>query len=149
MPNIFLVFVVIFNYIPFGRNVRAIGDNEEVARLSGINVDACKILIFVLCGLAAGMGGTLAAIRMGASTPNLCQGFELDVIASVVLIAASLSGGIGRLTGTIIGAFIMSMLTNGLNILGINAYVQQVVRGIVVIIAVILTIDRKSNKIVK
>jgi ribose transport system permease protein len=156
VPNIFLVFVavfafyyLIFNHTPYGRNIRAVGGGEEVARLSGVNVEAVKLGILVLSGFAASIGGVLSCIRMGASTPSLGTSFELDVIASVVLGGTPLTGGIGRLSGTIVGAFIMGILNNGLNVMGVEPYYQMVVKGTVVVIAVLLTIDRKRIGIVK
>jgi len=151
IPNVFLVFIFIFiiclllfDYTSFGVYARAIGGNEEVAKFSGIDVDWVKIKIFLLSGITAGIGGVLSAIRLGASSPNLGTGFELNVIGAVVLGGTALSGGTGKLLGTVIGALIMGMLNNGLNIMGVNSFIQMVVRGIVVIVAVILTIDRKK-----
>ncbi len=156
IPNIFIVFILVFiayyimfNHTPYGRNVRAVGGGEEVARLSGVNVEVVKLGILVLSGFAASIGGVLACVRMGASTPSLGTSFELDVIASVVLGGTPLSGGIGRLSGTIIGAFIMGILNNGLNVLGVEPYYQMVVKGVVLILAVVLTIDRRRIGIVK
>lgn len=151
VPNVFLIFIfvfiiclLLFDYTSFGVYARAIGGNEEVARFSGIDIDWVKIKIFLLSGMTAGIGGVLSAIRLGASSPNLGQGFELNVIGAVVLGGTALSGGTGKLIGTVIGALIMGMLNNGLNVIGVNAFIQMVVRGIVVIVAVILTIDRKK-----
>ncbi|MDD5017618.1 MAG: ABC transporter permease [Eubacteriales bacterium] len=156
VPNIFIGFIVVlavtyilFNYTVFGRNARAIGGNEEVAMLSGINLKKNKILIYLLSGLTSGIAGVFAAIRLGAAAPALGNGYELDVIAAIVLGGTLLSGGIGRLLGTLIGGLIMGTLANGMNMAGISAYYQQFIRGLVVIIAVVLTIDRKNIKFVK
>jgi ribose transport system permease protein len=156
VPNIFLGFIVVFavtyimfNYTVFGRNARAIGGNEEVAMLSGINLGKNKILIYLLSGTAAGIAGVFAAIRLGAAAPALGNGYEMDVIAAIVLGGTLLSGGIGRIIGTLIGGLIMGTLANGMNMAGISTYYQQFIRGIVVILAVVLTMDRKNIKFVK
>jgi ribose transport system permease protein len=156
IPNIFIGFLVVFaityllfNYTVFGRNARAIGGNEEVAMLSGINLKKNKILIYLISGTASGMAGVFAAIRMGAASPSLGSGYELDVIAAIVLGGTLLSGGIGKITGTLIGGIIMGTLANGMNMAGISTYYQQFIRGIVVIAAVVLTMDRKNVTFVK
>jgi ribose transport system permease protein len=156
VPNIFLGFLVVFaacyllfNYTPFGRNARAIGGNEEVSMLSGINLIKTKMLVYTLGGLTCGIAGAFAGIRLGAASPVLGSGYELDVIAAIVLGGTPQSGGVGKLTGTIIGGLIMGILANGMNMAGINSYYQQFIRGIVVIVAVIVTIDRKNSKFVK
>ncbi len=156
VPNIFLGFLVVFavcyilfNYTSLGRNARAIGGSEEVSMLSGINLKRVKKLIYTLCGLTCGIAGAFAGIRLGAAAPVLGEGYELDVIAAIVLGGTPLSGGIGKLTGTIIGALIMGSLANGMNMAGINSYYQQLIRGIVVIVAVVVTMDRKNVTFVK
>ncbi len=129
-----------------GRYNFAIGSNEEATRLSGVNVDAWKIAIYTLCGLFAGLGGVLMASRLNSAQPALGAGYELDAIAAVVIGGTSLSGGEGTILGTIIGAFIMSTLTNGLRILAVPQEWQMVVTGVIVIGAVYADIMRRRGR---
>jgi ribose transport system permease protein len=129
-----------------GRYNFALGSNEEATRLSGINVDAWKIAIYALCGIFAGLAGVLMASRLNSAQPALGQGYELDAIAAVVIGGTSLSGGEGTILGTVIGAFIMSVLINGLRILSVPQEWQTVVTGSIVILAVYMDIIRRRNK---
>ncbi|MGQ9766718.1 MAG: ABC transporter permease [Anaerolineae bacterium] len=129
-----------------GRYNFAIGSNEEATRLSGVNVNAWKMAIYTLCGLFAGLGGVLMASRLNSAQPALGAGYELDAIAAVVIGGTSLSGGEGTILGTIIGAFIMSTLTNGLRILAVPQEWQMVVTGVIVIGAVYADIMRRRAK---
>jgi ribose transport system permease protein len=129
-----------------GRYNFAIGSNEEATRLSGVNVDAWKMAIYTLCGLFAGLGGVLMASRLDSAQPALGAGYELDAIAAVVIGGTSLSGGEGTILGTIIGAFIMSTLTNGLRIRSVPQEWQMVVSGLIVIGAVYADIMRRRGK---
>jgi ribose transport system permease protein len=119
-----------------GRYTFAIGSNEEAVRLSGVNVDRWKIAIYCLDGAICGVAGLLLASRINSAQPALGQGYELDAIAAVVIGGTSLSGGTGTILGTIIGAFIMSVLTNGLRILSVAQEWQFVVTGLIIILAV-------------
>jgi len=129
-----------------GRYTFAIGSNEEATRLSGVNVDAWKIGVYTLCGLFAGLGGVLMAARLNSAQPALGAGYELDAIAAVVIGGTSLSGGEGTILGTIIGAFIMSTLINGLRIMSVPQEWQMVVTGLIVIGAVYADIARRRGK---
>jgi ribose transport system permease protein len=129
-----------------GRYDLAIGSNEEATRLSGVNVNAWKIAIYTLCGAFAGLGGVMMASRLTSAQPSLGAGYELDAIAAVVIGGTSLSGGEGTILGTIIGAFIMSTLSNGLRILSVPQEWQTVVSGAIVILAVYLDIIRRRRK---
>lgn len=129
-----------------GRYNFAIGSNEEATRLSGVNVDSWKIAIYTLCGLFAGLGGVLMASRLDSAQPSLGAGYELDAIAAVVIGGTSLSGGEGTILGTIIGAFIMSTLINGLRIMSVPQEWQMVVTGLIVVGAVYLDIMRRRAK---
>lgn len=129
-----------------GRYNCAIGSNEEATRLSGVNVDRWKIAIYSLCGLFAGLAGVLMASRLNSAQPALGAGYELDAIAAAVIGGTSLSGGEGTIVGTIIGAFIMSVLTNGLRILSVPQEWQMVVTGGIVIAAVYADILRRRQK---
>ena len=116
-----------------GRYTFAMGSNEEATRLSGVNVAAWKTAVYTLCGLFAGLAGVMIASRLNSAQPALGAGYELDAIAAVVIGGTSLSGGEGSILGTIIGAFIISTLTNGLRILSVPQEWQLVVTGVIVI----------------
>ena len=128
-----------------GRYTFALGSNEEAVRLSGVNVDRWKIVIYSLGGAICGIAGLLIASRLNSAQPALGQGYELDAIAAVVIGGTSLSGGAGTILGTIIGAFIMSVLTNGLRILSVAQEWQTVVTGVIIILAVYADILRKRQ----
>lgn len=129
-----------------GRYTYALGSNEEAVRLSGVNVDAWKAAVYALGGLFAGLGGVLIAARVNSAQPSLGFGYELDAIAAVVIGGTSLSGGEGSILGTIIGAFIISTLVNGLRIMSVPQEWQTVLTGVVVIIAVYLDILRRREQ---
>jgi ribose transport system permease protein len=128
-----------------GRYTFALGSNEEATRLSGVDVDAWKIAIYTLCGLFSGLAGVVIAARLNSAQPSLGQGYELDAIAAAVIGGTSLSGGEGTILGTVIGAFIISTLTNGLRILSVPQEWQTVVTGAIVIAAVYLDIIRRRQ----
>jgi ribose transport system permease protein len=127
---------IVLTRTALGRYTFAIGSNEEAVRLSGVNVDRWKIAIYSLDGAICGIAGLLIASRINSAQPALGQGYELDAIAAVVIGGTSLSGGTGTILGTIIGAFIMSVLTNGLRILSVAQEWQFVVTGVIIILAV-------------
>lgn len=129
-----------------GRYTFALGSNEEATRLSGVNVAAWKTAVYTLGGLFSGVGGVLMAARLNSAQPALGAGYELDAIAAVVIGGTSLSGGEGSILGTIIGAFIISTLTNGLRILSVPQEWQMVVTGAIVVLAVYLDILRRRRK---
>jgi ribose transport system permease protein len=128
-----------------GRYTFALGSNEEATRLSGVNVAAWKTAVYTLCGFFAGLAGVLISARLNSAQPALGAGYELDAIAAVVIGGTSLSGGEGTILGTIIGAFIISTLTNGLRILSVPQEWQMVVTGGIVILAVFLDILRRRR----
>jgi ribose transport system permease protein len=129
-----------------GRYTFALGSNEEATRLSGVIVDRWKIAVYTLCGLFAGMGGVIMAARLNSAQPALGSGYELDAIAAAVIGGTSLSGGEGTILGTIIGAFIISTLTNGLRILSVPQEWQTVVTGTILVLAVYMDIVRRRQK---
>ena len=129
-----------------GRYTFAIGSNEEAARLSGINTDAWKMTIYALGGAFAGIAGIVMAARLQSAQPALGAGYEMDAISAAVIGGASLSGGEGTILGTVIGAFIITVLTNGLRILSVPQEWQMVVTGLIVIGAVYLDIVRRKVK---
>jgi ribose transport system permease protein len=126
----------IMNRTILGRYTVALGSNEEATRLSGVNVDMWKIAVYTLAGAFAGLGGVVMASRLNSAQPALGAGYELDAIAAVVIGGTSLSGGQGTILGTVIGAFIISTLTNGLRILSVPQEWQIVVTGGILILAV-------------
>ncbi|MFD4035451.1 substrate-binding domain-containing protein [Streptomyces sp. NPDC058637] len=129
-----------------GRAMYAIGGNEEAARLSGLRVKKQKLAIYALAGLFAAVAGIVLASRLVSAQPQAAQGYELDAIAAVVIGGASLAGGVGKASGTLIGALILAVLRNGLNLLSVSAFWQQVVIGVVIALAVLLdTLRRKAG----
>ncbi|MEU8511018.1 substrate-binding domain-containing protein [Kitasatospora sp. NPDC048722] len=129
-----------------GRSMYAIGGNEEAARLSGLRVPRQKLAIYALSGVFAAVAGVVLASRLSSAQPQAATGYELDAIASVVIGGASLAGGTGKASGTLIGALILAVLRNGLNLLNVSAFWQQVVIGVVIALAVLLdTVRRKAG----
>ncbi|MBJ6645979.1 transporter [Streptomyces sp. BSE7F] len=129
-----------------GRSMYAIGGNEEAARLSGLRVKRQKLAIYAFSGLFASAAGIVLASRLASAQPQAAQGYELDAIAAVVIGGASLAGGTGKASGTLIGALILAVLRNGLNLLSVSAFWQQVVIGVVIALAVLFdTVRRKAG----
>ncbi|GIM46716.1 ribose ABC transporter permease [Collibacillus ludicampi] len=133
----------VLKYTMFGRHVYAIGGNEEAARLTGIKVERTLICVYAISGLLSGLAGVVLAGRLFSGQPTAGIGFELDAIAAVILGGTSFTGGVGTIQGTIIGALIMGVLSNGLTLLDVSYYWQLVVKGVVIIIAVLLDYLRK------
>jgi ribose transport system permease protein len=127
-------------YRPGGREVYAVGGSAEVARLAGIKVKRVTTSVYVLSGLLAGLAGVVLAARLDSSQPSAAVGLELDVIAAVVIGGASLSGGVGRVPGTVVGVLIIGVLRNGLNLLSVSPFVQQIVIGVVIALAVMVDV---------
>ncbi|MFK8907199.1 substrate-binding domain-containing protein [Streptomyces sp. YS-3] len=138
-----LLTALILSRTYIGRSMYAIGGNEEAARLSGLRVQRQKIAIYALSGLFAAVAGVVLASRLVSAQPQAAQGYELDAIAAVVIGGASLSGGVGKASGTLIGALILAVLRNGLNLLSVSAFWQQVVIGVVIALAVLLDTARR------
>jgi ribose transport system permease protein len=153
IPNgvliLFLVAVIsaiVLNKTALGRYTFALGSNEEAVRLSGVNVDRWKIKVYAFAGGICGVAGLLIASRLNSAQPALGQGYELDAIAAVVIGGTSLSGGVGTILGTIIGAFIISVLTNGLRIMSVAQEWQMVLTGLIIILAVYTDNLRRNKK---
>jgi ribose transport system permease protein len=121
-----------------GRYTYAIGGNEETVKLSGINADFYKTVVYVICGITAAMSALILTSRLNSAEPVAGQGYELDVIAAVVIGGTSLSGGRGSVWGTLIGALLIGVINNGMNLLGISPYFQLLVKGLIIIGAVLL-----------
>lgn len=128
-----------------GRYTFALGSNAEATRLSGVKVNIWKTAVYTVCGMYAGLGGVLMASRLNSAQPALGQGYELDAIAAVVIGGTALSGGEGTILGTIIGAFVMSVLTNGLRILSVPQEWQIVVTGAILVLVVYIDIIRRRQ----
>lgn len=139
----FIVLYVIMHKTTFGRRVYAVGGNEAASKLSGINVDRVKIAVYSLTGMLAALSALILTSRLNSAQPTAGTSYELDAIAAVVLGGTSLTGGKGWIFGTLVGALIIGVLNNGLNLIGVSSFFQQVVKGIVILIAVL--IDRKKT----
>jgi ribose transport system permease protein len=145
IPNTVILLILLYfiahifmSHTRTGRHIYAVGGNEEAARLSGVHVKKILIFVYVLCGIAAGIGGSIQASQLNTGTPNMGIMYELYVIAAVVVGGTSLSGGSGKILGTLIGVFVISVIQNGMNLMGMESYTQQVVLGLVILIAVLL-----------
>lgn len=141
---VFVIAYILLKYTKFGRYVYAIGGNEEATRLSGINVRKTKLLVYTWCGTMAGLAGIILTARLNSAQPIAGMGYELDAIAAAVIGGTSLSGGEGTAQGTLLGALIIGVLRNGLNLLNVSSFWQQVVIGCVVIGAVAM--DKLQKK---
>ena len=139
----FLILWFLLHKTSFGRKTYAIGGNERASRISGIKVDRVKVAIYGLAGTMAAIAGAILTTRLNSAQPTAGQSYEMDAIAAVVLGGTSLSGGKGRLFGTLVGVLIIGTLNNGMNLLGVSSFYQQVVKGAVILIAVLL--DRKKS----
>lgn len=136
MFGVAIISSIVLNRSILGRYIFALGSNEEAARLSGVNVDFWKIVTYAIGGMICGIAGLLISSRLNSAQPALGLGYELDAIAATVIGGTSLSGGRGTVLGTIIGAFIMSVLTNGLRVMGVQEEWKIVITGVIIIIAV-------------
>jgi L-arabinose transport system permease protein len=134
----FVVFGILLNQTVFGRNTLAIGGNPEAARLAGVRVERLRVWIFLLQGVVTAMAGLILASRITSGQPNAAQGFELDVISACVLGGVSLQGGKARIFGVLIGVLIMGTVENVMNLLDVDAFYQYLMRGLILLIAVLL-----------
>ncbi len=137
---------IISRYTPFGLHVYSTGGNEETTRLAGISPDRIKLAVYMISGFLAALGGILLAARLWSAQPNAAVGWELDAIAAPVIGGTSLFGGVGSIGGTVIGAFIIGVLSNGLNLMGVPSYYQQVIKGLVLILAVAVDLINKRRR---
>lgn len=136
----------VLNRTVFGRSLYAIGGNEEAARLSGLPVRRLTASVFAVSGLFAGVAGMVLAGRLGSAQPQAATGYELDAIAAVVIGGASLAGGQGKATGTLVGALVLAVIRNGLNLLNVSSFWQQVVIGLVIALAVGIDVLRRRTR---
>lgn len=144
---IYIIVIVVIDFImkkrPIGRYFYAVGGNEEAAKVAGINVDKVKIQAYLIEGALLGLAGTLMAGRLQSASPNLGTGYEMDAIAGCIIGGVSFSGGIGTVFNMVLGAIIIGVINNGMDLLGVSAFYKQVVKGSIIVIAVLL--DRKRS----
>ncbi|ANF59209.1 ABC transporter permease [Halotalea alkalilenta] len=144
MLAVYAIAWVVLHHTPAGRYVYAIGGNEEATRLTGIRVSRYKLMVYSISGLTAALAGLVLASRLMSGQPNAGTGFELDAIAAVVLGGAAISGGRGVILGTLVGAMLLAILNNGLNLLGVSPYLQDVVKGAIILLAILIQRGRAS-----
>jgi ribose transport system permease protein len=144
MTALVAIFVVVTRRMRFGRHLYAVGGNERAARLTGLHVNRIKIAVYTLAGALAGVAGLIVTARLDSAQPNAGLGYELDSIAAVVIGGTSLSGGRGSVMGTVLGCLIIGVLNNGLFLLNVSPFWQQVIKGVVILLAV--AIDRMSAR---
>ena len=152
LPNVLIVMAVLIVAYDFvtrrttiGRRIYALGGNEKAARLSGIKTERLSFLAFVNMGMLAALAGLVFAARLNTATPKAGLGFELDVIAACFIGGASASGGVGKVIGAVIGAFVMGVMNNGMSIMGIGIDYQQVIKGLVLLVAVFVDVYHKNK----
>ena len=143
MIVVFLVCGYVLNNTTMGRHTYALGSNEDAAKLSGLNTDKIKIAVYTISGILAAVAGIIITSRLFSAQPTAGNSYELDAIAAVVLGGTSLTGGKGKISKTIVGALIMGVLSNALNLLDVSSYYQMMVKGVVILIAVLI---KKKNK---
>ncbi|MBC9131634.1 ABC transporter permease [Frischella sp. Ac13] len=142
-----VVMLIIVNRTRLGTYIYALGGNREAARLSGIPIKRVEIIVYTIAGFLAAFAGIVLAARMYSGQPSVAQGYEMDAIAACVLGGISMSGGIGRISGTILGVFVIGIINNGLNLLGVNSFWQLVAKGVIIFLAVYVDIlKRKRSK---
>ena len=146
MGVVYIIAHFVLNRTKLGRYAYAIGGNEEAAILSGINVKLYKTMVYALCGLLSGLAALILTARLNSAQPIAGNMYELDAIAATVIGGTSLMGGEGTVLGTLIGALIMGVLRNGLNLLGVSSFIQQIVIGSVIIIAVLMDMALKKQR---
>jgi ribose transport system permease protein len=148
--GLFIVLTIVagiyMKYRAGGRSLYAIGGSSEVARLAGIPVKRVTLAVYAVCGLLAGLAGVVMSTRLDSSQPSGGLGYELDTIAAVVIGGASLSGGIGSIFGTLMGVLTIGVLRNGLNLVGTSPFVQQIVVGVVIVLAVMVDANKRKSR---
>ena len=141
-----IICVVLLSKTRFGRHVYAVGGNDKAAIFSGVNVARTKMLVYTMSGFLAAFTGVVLCARMASGQPTAGQAFEMDAIAATVLGGTSMSGGVGKIGSTFIGVLIIGVLNNGLNLLGLNSFWQQIAKGIVILLAVYVDMLKKRRK---
>ncbi|HVI41635.1 MAG TPA: ribose ABC transporter permease [Anaerovoracaceae bacterium] len=146
MIIVFIIAYYILRHLRMGRYIYALGSNEEATLYSAIKTDNIKLFVYSAAGLLAALAGIIVTARLGSAQPTAGSGYELDAIAAVVLGGTSMSGGVGTIFGTVIGALIIGLLNNALNLLQVPSYYQDVAKGIVILIAVLLDRKQKASR---
>lgn len=149
VPVIIMVAAIIFGVIlttktRFGRYIYAVGGNIEASRWSGIAVTKVKILVYVIMGILTSIAGLIITARLGSGQPSAGTSFEMDCITAAVVGGTSMSGGRGKVIGTIVGVLLLTVLTNGMTLVGMNTYWQQVLKGVIIVVSVL--VDSRSKK---
>lgn len=146
MIVLYAIFMYVMKYTAFGRSIYAVGSNQESARLSGINIEMVKTMVFVLSGALCGIAGVLLTAKVRSGDPTCANGWEMDTIAGAIIGGTDMNGGEGKLGGTIIGLLFVGILANGMVLLGVSAYMQSVIKGLVIFMAVIINSIQKRSQ---
>jgi ribose/xylose/arabinose/galactoside ABC-type transport system permease subunit len=144
---VLLICWFILSRTKFGRHIYAIGGNEHSAHVCGIRIVRTKIAVYVIAGLMAGLGGLLLAGRIRSGTPTMAEGYELDAIAGAVIGGVSTSGGVGKVYGAIVGAIMLAMISNGLDLINVPSYYQQIIKGLIIVVAVLFDVKTKRIRV--
>ena len=146
MLLVFVLAYLLLDHTPVGRYIYAIGGNEEAARLSGVRVARYKLLVYALSGFTCALAGLVLSSRLMSGQPNAGVAFEMDAIAAVVMGGTSISGGRGSIAGTLIGALMLGVLNNGLNMMGVSPYVQNIIKGLIILFAIYISRERRKHR---
>lgn len=151
IPVIIMCVVILFGYIvtsklKFGRYIYAVGGNSDASKWSGIPVEKVKIIVYMIMGVLTALAGLIITARLGSGQPSAGQNFEMDCITAAVVGGTSMSGGRGKIFGTIVGVLLLTVLTNGMTLVGINTYWQQVLKGVIIVISVLADTKSKGKK---
>lgn len=145
MIAVYIIAYVVLSHFPLGRYIYAIGGNEEAVRLSGIKVKMYKVIPYAISGLTAATSGVILTSRLMSGQPMAGEGFELDAIAAVVLGGTDIAGGRGHVFGTLLGALLLGVLSNGLNLMGVSPYIQRVLKGLIIIASIYYSSTKKKD----
>ena len=146
MIVLYAIFMYVMKYTAFGRSIYAVGSNQESARLSGINIEMVKTMVFVISGALCGIAGVLLTAKVRSGDPTCANAWEMDTIAGAIIGGTDMNGGEGKLGGTIIGLLFVGILANGMVLLGVSAYMQRVIKGLVIFMAVIINSIQKRSQ---
>ena len=146
MNVLYAIFMYMMKYTAFGRSIYAVGSNQESARLSGINIEMVKTMVFVISGALCGIAGVLLTAKVRSGDPTCANAWEMDTIAGAIIGGTDMNGGEGKLGGTIIGLLFVGILANGMVLLGVSAYMQSVIKGLVIFMAVIINSIQKRSQ---
>ena len=145
MAVVILIAAVVLRYTTFGRHVYAFGGNRNASKLSGLNLRTTEMATYIISSFCAALAGTILSARISSGQPTAGQGYELDAIAAVAIGGTSMSGGIGHLSGTILGFIIIGVLSNSLTLLNVSSFYQDIVKGFIIIFAVLMDLRTKRS----